>query len=123
MVLKVVFFVNCNNKSVLPKFLNFRAATKSLKSSRTYHQCQLSLLHEEVRQKDSNIRLLRKKFDILHYTLQVETSFIDFARVPSLFLGYSDKVLEHKSTIQQKKFNKLLKDKKPQHDPRNIIFS
>ena len=38
--------VNCNSDSVVPKFLNFRVATNSLKSSRTYQQCQLSLLHE-----------------------------------------------------------------------------
>ena len=30
--------------------LNFHVATKSLKSTRTYQQCQLSLLHEDIRQ-------------------------------------------------------------------------
>ena len=88
--------VNCSNNSVVPKFLNFRVATKSLKSSRTYQQCQLSLLHEEIRQKKSNIRVL---------------------------LGHNDKILKQKSTIQQKKFNNLLKDKKPQHDPEKIVFN
>ena len=31
--------------------------------------------------------------------------------------------MKQKSTIQQKKFNNLLKDKKPQHDPEKIIFN
>ena len=31
--------------------------------------------------------------------------------------------MKQKSTIQQKKFNNLLKDKKPQHDPKKIIFN
>ena len=42
------FLVNCSN-SVVSKFLNFRVASKSLKFRRTYQQCQLSLLHEEIR--------------------------------------------------------------------------
>ena len=53
--------VNCSNKSVVPKFFNFRVATKSLKSSRTYQQCQLSLLHEKIRQKKSiNKRVIKR---------------------------------------------------------------
>ena len=36
------FPVNCSNNSVVSKFLNFCAATTSLKSSGTYQQCQLS---------------------------------------------------------------------------------
>ena len=117
------FLVNCTNNSVVPKFLNFCVANKSLKSSRTYHQCQLSLLQEEIRQKKSNIRVLLKEFDFLHSTLQAEISLIDFAHVRSLFLGHKDEVLKQKSTIQQKKFNNLVKDMKPQHDPEKITFN
>ena len=67
--------------------------------------------------------MLLKEFEFLHSTLQGEISFIDFAHVRSLFLGDNDKVLKQKSTIQQKKFSNLLKDKKPQHDPEKIIFN
>ena len=53
------FFINCNNSVVvkflslvlLLKFLNFGVATKYLISSRTYQQCQLSLLHKEISKK------------------------------------------------------------------------
>ena len=86
------FLVSCTNNSVVTKFLNFHVANKSLKSSRTYHRCQLSLLHEKNRQKKSNIRVLLKGFDFLHSTLQTEISLIDFAHVRSLFLGHIDKV-------------------------------
>ena len=93
------FLVNCNNNSLIPKFFNFRVATKSLKSTRTYQQCQLSLLHKEIRQKKSNTRALLKEFEILHSTLRAEISFIDFAHVHPLFLGHNDKVFKQKSTI------------------------
>ena len=117
------FLVNSSNNSVVPKFLNFRVATKSLKSSRTYQQCQLSLFNEEICQKKSIIILLLKQFEFLHSTLQAEIRFIEFAHVRSLYFGHNDKVLKQKSTIQQKKSNNLLKDKKPQHDPEKIIFN
>ena len=67
--------MNCSNNFVLPKLLNFRVATKSSKSSRTYQQCQFSLLQEEIRQINSNIRMLLKEFEefeSLYSTLQVE---------------------------------------------------
>ena len=114
------FLVTCRNNSVVAKFLNFRVATKPKK---TYEQCQLNLLHEEIRQKKPNIRVLLKESEFLHSTLQVEISFIDFAHVRSLFTGDNNKVLKQKSTIQQKKFNNLLKNKKPQHDPEKIILN
>ena len=117
------FLVNCSNSSVVQKFLNFCIATKSLKSSRKYQQCQLILLQEKIRQKKSNTKVSLKEFEFIHSKLQGEISFIDFAHVHSLFLGYNEKVLQQKSTIQQKKFNNLLKDKKPQHDPKKIIFN
>ena len=63
-------------------------------------------------------RVLLKVFNFLNSTLQAEINFIDFAHVCSLFLGHKDKVLKQKSTIQQKKFNNLLKGKKLKHDPR-----
>ena len=63
-----------------------------------------------------------KKFDPLHSALQIETSFIDFDQVRSLFLGHYDKVSKHKSTIQQKKFNNVRKDKKPHIIPRKLFL-
>ena len=53
--------------------------------------------------------MLRKSFDFLHSILQTETTFTDFALVPSLFLGHNEKVFKHKSSIWQKKSNNLPK--------------
>ena len=121
--IELEFLVTCSNNSVVPKFLNFRVATKSLKSSRTYQQCQCSLLHEEISQKKSNIRVLLKDFEFLHSTLQEEISVTEFAHARSLVSGHNDKVFKQKSTTQQRKFNNLLKDNKPQYDPKKIIFN
>ena len=101
------FLVNCSNNSVAPKFLNFHVLSKCFKSLRTYQQCLLSLSHEEIHQKKSNIRVLLKEFEFLNFTSQTEISFIDFAYVPLLFWAHNDKVLKHESTIQQKNLNNL----------------
>ena len=66
--------------------------------------------------------MLLKEFEFLHSTLQAEIIFIVFAHVRPLFLGHNDKALKQKSTIQQIKFNNLLKDKKLQHDPRESLY-
>ena len=60
--------------------------------------------------------MLRKEFDFLHSTLQTETKLIDFSHIRPLFLGHNDRVPKHKINTRQNKFNKLLKDKKPQHE-------
>ena len=61
--------VNCNNNSVVAKFLNIFVAAKSLKSLRTYQECQLTLLQEEIHKKKSNINELRKECDFFHCSL------------------------------------------------------
>ena len=67
-------------------FWNFCVATKSIKSSRTYQQCQLSLLHNKICQKKPNTRVLRKEIDFSpFYITGRETNFINFAHVLSLF--------------------------------------
>ena len=64
--------------------------------------------------------MLRKLFD-LHSALQIETNFINFAHLYSLFLEHDDKVLKQKSTIQQKKFNNLLQHTKRCMIPRKFF--
>lgn len=83
----------------------------------------MSLLRKKILQKISNILALGKKFDFLHCVLQQGSSFIDFTDVHLQFSGQDDKVLKHKSTIRQKKFTNVLKDKKPQDDREKIIFN
>ena len=43
------FLVKCKDNSVIPKFLNFRLANRSLRFSLIYAHCQSNLLLEEIR--------------------------------------------------------------------------
>ena len=70
--LDLEFLLHCKDSNVIPNFLKFLAM-----------QCQLKLLEEEVRQKKSDIRALKKEFNSSHSSLQNKISFIDFAHVSS----------------------------------------
>ena len=49
--LDLEFLVKCRDNNVIPKFLNFRLANRSLRFSLTYAHCQSNLLFEEIRLK------------------------------------------------------------------------
>ena len=86
--LDLEFLVRCRDKNVIPRFLNFHLAIRSLISSRTYAQCQSNLLLK-VNKLDKRIlmlRVLRKEFDNLRSSLQQQINSIDYAHICSKFL-------------------------------------
>ena len=61
--LHLTFLIACLDYNIIPKFLNFQVSNLYLKSSRTYHACQIKLLREEILIKKSRIRTLEKDFN------------------------------------------------------------
>ena len=117
------FLCKCNDDKVIPNFLNFHLANSHLKYSSTYRLCQLNLLREEISQKKSTLRSLQKELSSLKVSFQNELNLIDFAHVSTLFFGVNDKILKSKSSVQQKKFYKLLQESKIENDPEKVIFN
>ena len=113
----------CDDDNVIPNFLNFHLANSHLKYSSTYRLCQLNLLREEIRQKKSTLRSLQIELSSLKVSFQNELNLIDFAHVSTLFFGVNDKILKSKSSVQQKKFYKLLQESKIENDPEKVIFN
>ena len=74
--LDLEFLVKCRDNNLIPKFLAFRLANRSLRVSLTYAHCQSNLLLEEIRLKKSNVRVLRKEFDNLRSSLQQQINSI-----------------------------------------------
>ena len=106
------------------QFWNFRADTNSLKSSRTYQQCQLSLLHNKICLKKPNTTVLRKEIDFSTFYITGRNKLYRLSWCSLTILGHNGNVLKQKSTIQQKNFNNFLKGNKLQHDdPEKIIFN
>ena len=80
-------------------------------------------MREEIRQKKSTLRSLQKEFISLKVSLQNELNLIDLAQVSTLFFGINDKILKSNSSVQQKKFYKLLHESKTENDPKKVIFN
>ena len=121
--LDLQFLCKCDDGNVIPNFLNFRLANSHLKYSPTYRLCQLNLLSKDIRQKKSTLICLQKEFSSLKVSLQNELSLIDFPHVSTLFFGINDMILKSKSSVQQKKFYKLLQESKTENGHEKVIFN
>ena len=121
--LDLQFLCKCDDNNVIPNFLDFRLANSHLKYPSTYRLCQSNLLREDIRQKKSTLRSSQKEFSSLKVSLQNEVNLIDFAQVSTLFFEINDKILKSKSSVQQKKFYKLLKESKIENDSEKVIFN
>ena len=121
--LHLEFLVKCRDINLIPKFLNFRLANRSLRFSLTYAHCQSNLLWEEIGLKKSNVRVLRKEFNNLHSFLQQQINSIDYAHICSKFLKTNDLKLKLNSVVQQKNFFHLLKEKRSYQNPEKVIFN
>ena len=114
--LDLEFLVKCRDNNVIPKFLNFRLANRSLRFSLTYAHCQSNLLLEEIRLKKSNVRVLKKEFDNLRSSLQQQINSIGYTHICSKFLEINDLKLKSNSVVQQEKFNST-------QNPEKVIFN
>ena len=120
--LDLQFLYKCDD-SVIPNFLSFRLSNSHLKYSSTDKLCQLSLLREEIHQKKSTLRTLQKEISSLKVSLQNKLNLIDFAHLSTLSFGINVKILNSKSSVQQKKFDKLLQESKTENDHKKVIFN
>ena len=90
-----------SHNNTIPKifFLNFRVSNSYLKSSRTYHACQLKLLKELISLKKSKIRTLGKYFNNMKGKLRDILGIIDYTHVICLFLTQNDTTLNVSRTF------------------------
>ena len=103
--------------------MNFLLANKKLQDSLIYKNCQRNLLITEINLKKSRLRVLKKKFYLVHSELKSVLNCIDSGHVRSLLLPSNDVILKLHDSIQQWKFNTLLKNRQPKHNPDEVIFN
>ena len=120
--LNLWFLCKCDDGNVIPIFLNFYLANSHLEYLSTYRLSQSNILSEEIYQKKSTVRVLRKKINSLKMSLQNEFDLIYFAHVSTLFFGINDKILKSKRLVQKKKVYKFLQESKTENDP-EVIFN
>ena len=103
-------FQSCHQERLTPKLLNFKLANSSLKHSRTYKQCQLMLLKEEIKTKSSIISKQKKDFEIVRNSIKQIVSWFDFTHLSCLFLVGNDSRLVKIRQFHYKELHALGKD-------------
>ena len=73
--------------------------------------------------KSSILQVLKKEFYLLHSELESVLNCIDLTHVCSVFLSSNDVVLKSHNSIQQKKYNTLFKNRRPKHNPDEVILN
>ena len=118
------FLQSCHQEGLTPKFFNFKLASSSLKHSRTYKQCQLMLLKEEIKTKSSIISKQKKDFEIVRDSIKQTVSLFDFTHLSCLFLVCNDSKLVKIKQVHYKKLHALGKDNSiGAHAPDKVMFN
>ena len=85
-LLDLEFLQSCINEKLIPKFLEFKVASKRLESSEVYLSCQRHLLNLEMSIKYKSIRALDNKITSMKNNLYNKMSFIDYVHLIAKFL-------------------------------------
>ena len=126
--LDLKFLLECKKNNLIPKFLQFKLASRHLHNSIVYKKCQIKLLEEEIRAKRKRINILKKDTKRIREELQGTLSCLDFSYICSLLLVANDKSILHNDNIQKQKLKNLLEILLKEvindsHDPNKVIFN
>ena len=122
--LNLLLLETCLENQIISKFLNFRISNLHLKTSRTYHACQLELLREEISFKRSRMKTLENDFNTRKRKLREILGIIDYTHVCCLFLNKNDKKLKNQQNIHSNKLLNLgINSSKTSHDPQKVTFN
>ena len=119
----------CEGHNVIPKFLRFKVANSSLRSSTTYRRCQKKLLREEIYNKKQLVSQLDRDSKLLYNNVKSSLNLIDFHHVLNLSLMSNEKELERIKFRHLTKLKNLIpyfswdSVATISHDPKKVIFN
>ena len=118
----IEFLTACKENGLTPKFLYFKVVGTNLRHSRTYKQCQIQLLNQEIRNKKSILSKQHKDYVTIKKVLKDILTFINYTHICCLFLVSNDKKLLKVKEIHLKKLKSLgFNSTLSKHDPEKII--
>ena len=120
--LDITFLEVCIEKDVMPNFVQFRTANKTLKSSKSYDRCQRILLTEELDAKKLKLTEASDNLKAVKKELWESVSLFDFVFISSLFLEKNRKMVVDIEQKQNSKLSKILEDK-PCHKAEDLIYN
>ena len=120
--LDVTFLEVCLEHDVMPTFVQFRTANKTLKKSESYSSCQRILLTQERDNKQLKQDEHSQALDALKKELRGTMSSLDFLFISSLFLEKNRRMLQKIEASQNNKLSKMLEEQ-PVHETDDLIFN
>ena len=118
------FLQLCQQNNLIPKFLNFKVASSSLRFSRTQKHSQRQLLKQVIKEKISIISYQKKQLTDLKKLIKNKLSIIEFALLCCLFLVSKDKKITKVKEAHSKKLKNLgLASPVRFHNPDKIIIN
>ena len=108
--LDLSFLNSCKKQSVIPCFLRFKVANSHLYNTAAYWQCQKKLLHEEINQKHSHIRILSSQSTTAYSHLVSLVSALDLIHLKTLTDQENSCKLNWFQKIQHRKLFRLCLD-------------
>ena len=122
--LDLEFLDNCIKNSLIPKFVTFKVANHSLKNSKTYKECQMKLLRQEMQHKRKQLNILNKKTKVFNTEIRSKIGWIDFAHISGFFTSHNDKILNRvRLTHEKKLYNLGFRTATDTNDPEKVIFN
>lgn len=115
------FLTKCLDQRLQPTFLRFRVSNRNLRQSHTYRTCQMNLLQEENRNKESTIQQVTRQEENLKRAIRLQVSIIDFSHILSIMLSYNNKFLSRVKLVHGQKLLKIGFKSTEGHNPQRVI--
>ena len=121
------FLKTCRSFNVIPKFLQFCVANRSLRGSQAYQKCLNHLQLVKINNKEKNLKVLVNEVSSVKSTLLRILNFLDFNHVCNIISNKEKSVLNCKYS-HKKKLSDLIPgyENNPtrfSHDPNKVIFN
>ena len=119
----IEFLKRCHTNGVIPKYLQFRLASKRT-HPRDYQKYQLLMLKDEINHKETLLISTEKQFSSVKQILEEMLSVFDFAHICSVYLCGNDSRLNAVSVTHENKFYNLTNDNIVyKHNPDQVIHN
>ena len=97
------FLETCLKNGLVPTFLNFKVANSTLRSSKSYKDCQSKLLRQELSNKKSKCRSQNIEFKVFRNEIVSILGVVDFTHLMTVFTNSNDKILSKVQETHKKK--------------------
>ena len=128
-LLDLQFLKICEDHNVIPKFLRFKVANATLRTSLTYKRCQKKLLRKEIYNEKLLVSQLDRDSKLLYKNVKSALNIIDFHHF------FNTSLIPNEKELERIKFRHLSKLKNfissfnldmvatSSHDPEKVIFN